>query len=104
MPLFKVCIRGENFLMNLTGEPEVIGFHATYFVKAQTEEEAEHVATIKVRKNSYLNGALLNSPKNPNRLVCEEITKVWFRRADLDGHYEFWNMDKQDQTPDLKSV
>ncbi|MEX0730967.1 MAG: hypothetical protein WED00_11325 [Aquisalimonadaceae bacterium] len=93
MPLFKVVMRGENFLMNLTGEPELLGFHVTYYVKAGEEAEAKRIAAIKVRKNRHLAGALLNTPQNPNRLACESSERVWFRRTAIDGRYDYWAMD-----------
>lgn len=93
MPLYKVVMRGENFLINLTGEPELLGFHVTYYVKAGREDEAQRIAAIKVRKNRHLSGSLLNTPQNPNRLECESTTRVWFRRSNYDGLYNFWSMD-----------
>lgn len=96
MPLYKVVMRGENFLMNLTGEPELLGFHVTYFVKAGEETEAQRIAAIKVRKNRHLSGALLNTRQNPNRLACESSRRVWFRRTGQDGRYDFWPMDATD--------
>jgi len=95
MPLYRVGMRGENFLMNLTGEPELLGFSVTYYIKAADEEEARRIGTIKVRKNRNINGSLMNTPENPTRLSCEEVKRVWFRREAHDGLYDFWIMDKR---------
>lgn len=97
MPLYRVLLRGENFLVNLTGEPELLGFHATHYVNAATEAEAQRVAAILIRKNQYLNGALLNTPANPTRLICESVKRVWWRRASKDGLYRYWRIDADDE-------
>lgn len=93
MRLYKVLLRGENFLLNLMGEPELLGFRVTHYVKAASEEEAVHVAMILVRKNQHLTQALLNSPENPTRLIGESVQRVWWRRRKQDGHYSYWSMD-----------
>lgn len=93
MPLYRVVLRGENFLLNFTGEPGVFGFHVTHFVKAPDEEQARHTATILTRKDRRLNSVLLNTPQNPNRLECESVRKVWWRRQRQDGRLEFWTME-----------
>lgn len=93
MRLYKVLLRGENFLLNLTGEPELLGFTVAHFVKAASEEEATRIAMILVRKNQHLTQALLNTPENPTRLTCESVQRVWWRRTRQDGRYSYWSMD-----------
>lgn len=93
MALYRVQLRGENFLLNLTGEVELLGFDVTHYVKADTQAEAIHVATILVRKNQSLSKALQNTPENPTRISCESIRRVWWRRARQDGKYSYWTMD-----------
>jgi hypothetical protein len=89
MPLYKVLMRGENFLLNLTGEPDLLSFRVIHFVKAADEGEACRIASIRVRKNRDLHGAL-NMPENPSRLECESVKRVWWRSKGSDGRYEFW--------------
>lgn len=89
MPLYKVVLRGENFLVNLTGEPELIGFDVTHYVKAADEYEARRIAIIKTRQNQHLHRALLNTPTNPTRLVCLKCTRVWWPFRRDDGRYTF---------------
>jgi len=96
MPLYRVILRGENFLLNFTGEPEVLGFHATHYVKAGSEEEATRTAAILTRKDRRLANAQLNTPQNPNRLECESVKKVWWRRSGRDGRLNFWSMEPAD--------
>lgn len=93
MSLYRVVSRGENFLLNLTGEPELLGFRAVHYVKAGSEEEAARTAAILIRKDRRLNGALLNTPQNPNRLECEAVKRVWWRRGGQHGRFDFWSME-----------
>ena len=46
MRWYEVALRGENFLLNLTGEPELLGFRVIHYVKAASEEEAVRCARI----------------------------------------------------------
>ncbi|HEX5514579.1 MAG TPA: hypothetical protein VFY81_09310 [Gammaproteobacteria bacterium] len=95
--MYRVLLRGENFLLNLTGEPQLLGFRVVHYIKAGAEEEAAHIATIFVRKNQHLSRALLNPPENPTRLVCESVQRVWWRRSSEDGRYSYWLMEASDE-------
>lgn len=95
MPLYRVVSRGENFLLNFTGEPELLGFRATHYVKADSEEDAMRTAAILVRKDSRLNRSVMNPRQNPNRLECESIQRVWWRRANQHGRIHFWSMEPE---------
>lgn len=93
MRWYEFALRGENFLLNLTGEPELLGFRVIHYVKAASEEEAVRIAMIQVRKNRHLSSALLNTPENPTRLIRESVRRVWWRRSGRDGRYSYWSMD-----------
>ncbi len=93
MPLYRVALRGENYLLNLTGEPQLLGFDVTHYVKAASEEEAERKALILTRSRRDLQSALLNSRENPTRLNCQAIKRVRLRRSRHDGVYAFFDMD-----------
>lgn len=92
MALYRVRLRGENFLLNLTGEIELLGFDVTHYVKAETQDDAIRIATILVRKNQDLSRSLQNTPENPTRISCESIRRVWWRRSRQDGKYTYWAM------------
>jgi hypothetical protein len=96
MPLFRVQVRGENFLLNLTGEPQLLGFRVAHYVRADSEAEAERTAIIITRQNRHLHDHLQNIPQNPSRLECEAVQRVWRRRAKEDGCYDFWSMEPSD--------
>ena len=100
VPLYRVALRGENYLLNLTGEPQLLGFDVTHYVKAATEDEAGRKALILTRSRRDLQSALLNSRENPTRLSCGEIKRVRLRRSRQDGVYAFFDMDgSQSQDP-----
>ncbi|WP_147305193.1 hypothetical protein [Alkalilimnicola ehrlichii] len=90
--MYRVLLRGENFLVNLTGEPELLGFHVTHFVKAAAEEEAQQIAIIRTRKDPYLTGVLMNTRENPTRLEAEAIDRVYWPFWRKSGRYTFWEM------------
>jgi len=89
MPLFRVMLRGENFLLDLTGEPELLEFDVTHFVRAADEAEARRIATILTRQNKYIRNALLNTSANPTRVTCLSIKRVWWTRKRSNGRYVF---------------
>jgi len=104
MSLYRVKLRGENFLVNMTGEPELLGFDVTHFVDANSEEEACRIATILVRKNRQLHDHLLNPPQNPSRIACESAKRVWWQLFRKNGHYQFWPADApEDPAPPTDS-
>lgn len=89
MPLFKVMLRGENFLVNLTGEPELLEFDVTHYVKAVDEADARRMATILTRQNQYIRDGLLNTTANPTRLTCLSVKRVWWSSKRKNGRYVF---------------
>ncbi len=90
MPLFRVKIRGENFLLNLGGEPQMLGFDVVHFVEAATPDEASQKAVIRTRQSRHLRENQLSLPNNPSTLNCVAVDSVWWRRRRQDGRYEFW--------------
>lgn len=95
MPLYRVVLRGENFLLDLTGEPELLGFDATHFIKAGSEAEARQVATINTRKARHLYGKLLNTQENPTRLECRSVERVRWPFGSRRSQYRFWPMGEE---------
>ena len=54
MKLFRCFIRGENFQLQLEGQPELLGFHTARFVRAETPEQAELIALEMLRADPKL--------------------------------------------------
>lgn len=94
MALYRVQLRGENFLLNLTGDPELLGFTVTHYVVAEDEAQAAKIGLILVRKSQHLQTTQMNTQENPNRLRVEAVKRVWWRRRRCDGRYRFWHMDE----------
>jgi len=44
MNKYRVMINGQNYLMNVEGMPRRMGFYKTYFLQAETPEDAENLA------------------------------------------------------------
>jgi hypothetical protein len=78
MKRFKVKLHGENFLLNLDGEPKKFGFYATKFVKAKNPQEAEKIAIILIRQNPNLRDTALNEKTDRPTINMEEIEEVNF--------------------------
>jgi hypothetical protein len=54
MKKYKVFVHGQNFLLNLDGKAEKVGFYTTRFVEANDDNEAEEnaISTLRERPNS----------------------------------------------------
>ena len=46
MKKFRVFVRGENFLINLDGVNQKLGFYTTRYVEAEDEEAAESAVMV----------------------------------------------------------
>ena len=78
MKRFKVKLHGENFLLNLDGEPKKFGFYATKFVKAENPQEAEKIGIILIHQNPNIRDTVLNEKTDRPTINLEEIKKVNF--------------------------
>lgn len=54
MKKFKVFVRGENFLINLDGVEQKMGFYTTRFVEAENEVAAEYAVMDILRSDPKL--------------------------------------------------
>ena len=78
MKRYKVKLHGENFLLNLDGEPKKFGFYDTKFVKAENPQEAEKIAIILIHQNPNIRDTVLNEKTDRPTINLEEIKKVNF--------------------------
>ena len=76
MKKYRVFVRGENFLMNLDGVNQVLGFYTTLFVEAEDEQAAEYAAMDSLRSDPKLVGRVLNEDSDPPLMFAEEIDEL----------------------------
>jgi hypothetical protein len=76
MKKYKVFIRGENFLINLDGDNQMVGFYRTRFIEAENEEAAEYAAMDMLRRDPKLAKGVLNEQSDPPTMYAEEIEEL----------------------------
>jgi hypothetical protein len=76
MTKFKVLILGENFLINLDGEDQRLGFYTTAFVEASNPEHAEELAIELLRDDQEFKRGVLNEKSDPPMMFVEDITEL----------------------------
>ena len=76
MKKYKVLIRGENFLINLEGKDQKLGFYTTVFVEGQDEEQAERRAIRLLQDDEDFRQSVLNEKSDAPMMFVEEITEL----------------------------
>jgi hypothetical protein len=76
MKKFRVFVRGENFLINLDGVEQKLGFYTTRYVEAQNEEAAEYVVMDMLRGDRKLAKGVLNDKSDPPMMYAEEVEEI----------------------------
>ena len=76
MKRFRIDLRGENFLLNLDGEPRKFGFTLSRYLRAADEETAEKTAAIMARQLPALQHGLCNDSEDPPRINMQQIREV----------------------------
>ena len=76
MKKYKVLIRGENFLMNLDGRDQRLGFYTTAFVEGQDEGEAGERAIDLVRDDLEFRRSVLNEQSDSPMMFADEIHEL----------------------------
>ncbi|HET6891788.1 MAG TPA: hypothetical protein VFH31_11850, partial [Pyrinomonadaceae bacterium] len=76
MKKYKVFVRGDNFLINLDGVNQKMGFYTTRFVEAQNEEAAEYAVMNMLRSDPKLVKGVLNEGSDPPMMYAEEIEEL----------------------------
>jgi hypothetical protein len=72
---YKVLVRGENFLLNVDGENQKLGFYTTRFVEAPNEAAAEEMAIALLRDDPKLHG-VLNEQADAPIMFAEKIVEL----------------------------
>ena len=65
MKKYKVFVRGQNFLINLDGVNQKMGFYTTRFIEAESEEAAEYAVMDMLRCDPKLVKGVLNERSDP---------------------------------------
>jgi hypothetical protein len=76
MKKYKVLVRGENFLINLEGEDQKLGFYTTAFVEGQDEEQAEQRAMALLRNDKEFRWSVLNEQSDAPMMFVDEIDEL----------------------------
>ncbi|HKY29836.1 MAG TPA: hypothetical protein VJM12_17985 [Pyrinomonadaceae bacterium] len=76
MKKYKVFVRGENFLINLDGVEQKMGFYTTRFVEAENEVAAEYAVMDILRSDPKLVQGVLNEKSDPPMMYAEEIEEL----------------------------
>jgi len=76
MNRYKIELLGENFLLNLDGEPRKFGFQLSRYLRAIDQATAEKIAAIQVRQMPALKQGVRNNSEDPPRISLQQITEV----------------------------
>src|SRR5262245_32714280 len=75
MKYYRVFIRGDNFILDMDGEPSRVGFYTTRFVQAKSAAGAEVLAVDLIRHDKKLRG-VHNLRSDPPLIFAEKISEV----------------------------
>lgn len=73
---YKVLVRGDNFLFNVGGTDQKLGFYTTRFVEAENEEQAEEKVIALLRDDPTLRGSVLNEQSDSPLMFAEEVVEL----------------------------
>jgi len=76
MKRYLVELRGENFLLNLDGEPRKFGFQLRRYLRAWDVTLAEKTAAIQARQIPTLKLGVRNNPEDPPRILLQQLREV----------------------------
>jgi hypothetical protein len=94
---FRVFLKGQNFLLNVNGEPKRLGFFTTRFVHANNRDGAELLAVDLIRNDTWLRDSVLNERADPPRIFAEEIDVVEASEVpDVQSGFSYFPMDGSD--------
>jgi hypothetical protein len=76
MKKYRVFVRGENFLINLDGTDQKLGFYTTRYVESNSEEEAEYAVMDMLRSDPKLRKSVLHDESEPPMMYADEIDEI----------------------------
>lgn len=101
MKYFQVVLEGRNFLIEIDGKEELLGYFATRWVKADSPEEAELKTVDLIKRDAHLIRMTKNrdgsdfSPVIYLSEICHVSWFKYFRRKPGKG-YSFFPMDNSE--------
>jgi len=85
---------GENFEIISDGRVQNLGFFATRFVKANSDEEAEYKAVELIKNDSSLKSMMADNSKLTPKIYLEGLSSArWWKKLGGEG-YSFFNMEE----------
>ena len=69
-------MNGENFLIEYNGEIAKHGFFQTFYLEAESSQQAEDLAVKKILENDELIEMTKNSKNDSPLIFCEEIKEI----------------------------
>ncbi len=76
MKCFQVDLKGENFLLNLDGEPRKFGFTLSRYLRAENAAVAEKTAIILARQLPTLKQVLVGDNEDPPRIIVQKTRGI----------------------------
>ncbi len=75
MSKYQLILRGEDFLIDLDGKEELLGFYQTIYLEEDGPQKAEHKA-VDIIKESDLAGLAVAEKNEQARIFLDEIYEV----------------------------
>ena len=98
MKKYKVMIEGRNFLINVDGKNQKLGFYTTRWVEANNEHDAERFAIEIIRNDPKLNSNTLNKKTDPPLMHASEVKDIGlFEGDEPTPGYVFFPEDEEDE-------
>ena len=76
MSNYLVRIEGHNYILEVEGDPQILGFYRNLLIEASSEEVACQEALATVRDDPKYSETLLNGKTNPPYLTVDEVSLV----------------------------
>jgi hypothetical protein len=96
MPWFRLFACGEDFPVIIDNNVEVVGFYTTRYVEAETQGEAEALASEMLFEDEDLQPPPGDWSDLQSRIVFEEVQQV-SAPVDIDDNFSFFPMDEEDE-------
>ena len=90
---YRVMLKGENFVMKLSGKQTVHGFYTTRYVEATSEDDAEMKAVELIREDNYLRERVRNPKSDLPMIYLKEIEMLASHSGEAGSGYTFYSDD-----------